>query len=58
MRKLYVVPLVALLIICACDAKELTDKTSPKAISETVTKTDWKSIQQQRQHELVFNCVN
>jgi len=54
MRKLHgSVPLIPLLLIlCACDSKGPTDKTIPKENSETVTKTDWKTIQQQRQHQL------
>jgi hypothetical protein len=39
-------------MLCACDSKELNDKASSKAVSVTVKKTDWNTIQQQRQHQL------
>jgi mono/diheme cytochrome c family protein len=53
MRKLHGgVPLIALLILCACDSKESSDKTSSKAVSDTVKKTDWNTTQQQRQRQL------
>jgi|CXWL01.1.fsa_nt_gi mono/diheme cytochrome c family protein len=54
MRKIHgSVPLISLLILCACDSKEPTDKTSSKVVSDTtVKKTDWKPIQQQRRHQL------
>lgn len=51
MTKLHGVPfLIALLMLCACDdSKESNDKTSSKAVSETVKKTDWNTTQRQRQ---------
>jgi mono/diheme cytochrome c family protein len=52
MNPLHGVPLIAALMLCACDGKEPGDKASVKAVNETVATTDWTTIQQQRRHQL------
>ena len=52
MTKLHCVLLIALLMLSACDSKETNNKTSSKAVIETVKKTDWNTTQQQRQSQL------
>jgi hypothetical protein len=39
-------------MLCACDSGDRNDKANSEVASETVKKTDWNTIQQQRQHQL------
>lgn len=52
MNKLYCIPLIALLMLSACDSVDRNDKASSKVVSDPAKKITWDTKQQQRQQQL------